>query len=233
MDHRLAILVAVVTRTIRGVDADLEWRREVARVGLVLRLPRQVVARDEEVTDTVRAHARNTVRALPGRLHVTQTSTGTSLSAVEGRHRAREVVGLRREDRVKGDRLVDLESTGAARGTRLEVRDLVTLNSTRVVVESDHRVLLNALEGRFDHLEESRVHLLTIDNHTAAKEPMARVLTVRLGHVVDLNVRRVTSELLLEEVGVEVKVPVIETKGHLTVNLLKRRTTVRLGEEPH
>ena len=43
--------------------------------------------------------------------------------------------------RVKGDRLVDLESAGAARGTRLEVRDLVTLNSTRVVVESDHRVL--------------------------------------------------------------------------------------------
>ena len=79
----------------------LEWRREVARVGLVLRLPRQVVARDEEVTDTVRAHARNTVRALPGRLHVTQTSTGASLSAVEGRHRAREVVGLRSEDLVR------------------------------------------------------------------------------------------------------------------------------------
>ena len=84
-----------------------------------------LIPRDLQVADAVRAHARHAVRALARRLHVAEPPSSPGLGAVERGHRAGEVVGLRSEDRVQRNGLIDLERARTARRTRLEVGDLV------------------------------------------------------------------------------------------------------------
>ena len=91
-----------------------------------------------------------------------------------------------------------------------------------------HRVVGDegALEGLLDDLEEGARHLLAVEHHPPAEEPVARVLRVGLAHVKALDVGGVALELGHEEVGVVVEVGLVEAEPHLLAHPLERRAAL-------
>lgn len=231
-DQRLAELVAVVARAIRRVEQDLQRARQVGRVR-----ERRVLGRDRSVCDFVleaqvadavargrRAHHRADAR----RVRVPDAAPGPGLRSRVGRHRAREVVRLGRQQDVPVPRGRG-EGTGAARRRGQQRRDPPSADRRRVVLEADDRVARVPLERLLDQLHQRGGGRLPVQHQLRAEEPVARVLRVGLREVEQLDVGRVAAELVAEQVEVKLDVLVVEGESQLGVDRCERGPA--LGEQ--
>ncbi len=238
-DHRLAEFVAVVRGAVRRLDLDLEWTGEVRRVGELGIFPGQLVAGDAQVADAVGGGARHHQRAAPRGVHVADAAAGARLGARERRHARGEVVGLGREDDVVVQvRRDEGRRHAGARGH--DGLDLVAADRAGVVLEGDDAVVGVRLQRLFDQRDQVLGDLAAVDDQPPLEEPVPRVLAVRLGDVEALHVGRIAADLVDEQVGVVVEVPVVEGQPHLLVDPLEGRPPLleqrdnerRLGLDP-
>jgi hypothetical protein len=220
LDYRLAELVAVVRGPVRRLDLDLEWRRQVRRVGETRVLPGELVAGNAQVPHAVSGRARHDQRTLPGRVDVTDPAAGARLGPGEGRHPGREIVRLGGEDdvviRFSGD-----HATRLAGPFGHERSDRVTSNTARIVLEGDDAVARIGVQGCPEHFHQVLRGLDSVDHQATLEEPVTRVLAVGLRDVEQLHVRRIAADTLGEQARVIPEVPVIEGQAHFAVHALE------------
>ena len=196
-------LVPIVAGAVARVNLDLQRRREVGRDAPVLlllshsSLPRALllaVSRDAQVADAVRGGAGDDVASAASGLHVSDPPPRPRLRPGKGRDTSGKVVSLRSERR-EHLHLPRAERAGLPRHRRLQHGHLGPADGGGVVAERDDAVLSAGTGGAatvaqraLDALEEGGFHLLAVDDHLAAEEPVARVLRVALRHVKALDV---------------------------------------------
>ncbi len=224
-DHRLTELVAVVGGAVRCLDLDLQRRGEVAGVGEAAVLPGELIARDPEVADAVGGRPRHDQRPPARGVHVADAPAGAGLRTGERRHTRWEVVGFGGENDVVVPIRED-ERRGLAGPRRYDGADRVALDRARVVPECNRAVVGVRLQRVLDQRDEVFGNLPTLDHQPALEEPVARVLAVGLGDVEALDVGRIAADLLHEQVGVVVQVPLVERQAHLAVSPLQGRPTL-------
>mmetsp|Transcript_28228 Transcript_28228/g.46802 ORF Transcript_28228/g.46802 Transcript_28228/m.46802 type:complete len:281 (-) Transcript_28228:66-908(-) len=81
-------------------------------------------------------------------------------------------------------------------------------------------------KSRLDHLEERFLLFFPINYHLASEEPMSGMFGVRLTHVETLDIGRVATEFLLEQLGIVVQIEVIKSKSSLLVDSFQGSSTV-------
>ena len=82
-------------------------------------------------------------------------------------------------------------------------------------MEANDRVARVGSQGGLHDLHQALWLRLTINDNGGAKEPVAAVLTVALGHVKELHIGGVTLQVILEERCVVLQVPLIKCQPQL------------------
>mmetsp|Transcript_33625 Transcript_33625/g.60142 ORF Transcript_33625/g.60142 Transcript_33625/m.60142 type:complete len:458 (+) Transcript_33625:446-1819(+) len=219
--QRLAKLVAVVAGAVGGVDEDLLGGGEGVRVGEGGILAWDGPLGEVEVAGAVASGADTHDGADTRGVGVAHSATRASLRARVGRHRAGKVVRLRGEQEVKvaGDGADG--GRGAGHG-RTDDGNGSTADGRAVVVETDDAVGRVGCQRLFHHLEQTRRHLLPVNDQLGAEEPVPAVLAVALPDVKQLHSGGVALEVVTKEAQVVLEVLLVKREPHLRIDRLQR-----------
>mmetsp|Transcript_15160 Transcript_15160/g.49723 ORF Transcript_15160/g.49723 Transcript_15160/m.49723 type:complete len:284 (-) Transcript_15160:593-1444(-) len=226
LDEGLAKLVAIVARAVARIEQDLERRGEVGRVLRLAILVVHLLPVHQKVSDAVPCGGSHHERARSRSRGVANAAAGARLRPRVRRHGAREIVCLRGEEEIEVAHLFRetrrASSTAVAAVDASEHRCGSAADSAAVVLEPDDAVVGRGCERLLHHLEERLGLWHAVHHHLPTEKPVARVFAVGLRNVEELDVGRVTPELVAEERRIIVEIEIVPRKAHVTVDSLHR-----------
>mmetsp|Transcript_5726 Transcript_5726/g.14542 ORF Transcript_5726/g.14542 Transcript_5726/m.14542 type:complete len:295 (-) Transcript_5726:711-1595(-) len=234
VDQWLAKLVSVIAGTVARLNDHLERRR---KLGVLERgiLPRELITRDQQLTNTVACRTSQHVRTTSSRMTITNATSSSGGGTREGRNACRKIMRFSCERNIQfNGRWLHRRCLTWLLGCKVLQRMAVSSDRARVVREGHHTVAtLLMCQCILHQLEESLFLGDSVDHQLTAEKPMPAMLAVRLTDVKELHNGGITTNLLLEEFTVTSEIGLVERESHFGVHLLESIHTLRHHRNRH